>query len=210
MKKLVLAGVSILAVGLLILGSQTNVVGYQTVQASQQNLIKERTNQKELLFQTILDLANNKDIQRIILKSQISREEFFNPNVRFSILNTPVLTKNQLKHMYLVGLMLSKIISKSKMYSMVERYQFNSQETQKEISAVIEKDSTLSAEITQLSNSECDCENENTAVLYFPVLCTILVCIFALSLFLFNTFYLGAIILIIADILITIFQCIYP
>ena len=32
---------------------------------------------------------------------------------------------------------------------------------QKEISAVIEKNPTLNGEITQLQNSECDCENEN-------------------------------------------------
>jgi len=34
MKRLILAGISIFAVGLLILESQTNVVGYQTVQTS--------------------------------------------------------------------------------------------------------------------------------------------------------------------------------
>jgi len=64
-----LIGVSILAVVILLLGSLVNVVGYQTVQTSQNNLIKEKNNQKELLFQTILDLANNKEIQQIIHKS---------------------------------------------------------------------------------------------------------------------------------------------
>jgi len=59
-----LIGVSILAVVILLLGSLVNVVGYQTVQTSQNNLIKEKNNQKELLFQTILDLANNKEIQQ--------------------------------------------------------------------------------------------------------------------------------------------------
>jgi len=100
-----LIGVSICAVVLLVLGSLSNVVGYQTVQSSNQSVIKERINQRELLFQTIVDIANNKEIQRIILKSQMSRGIF--PTSEF-----PVVTKNQLKMMYFLGLILSKVISK--------------------------------------------------------------------------------------------------
>jgi len=143
--------VSICAVVLLVLGSLSNVVGYQTVQSSNQSVIKERINQRELLFQTIVDIANNKEIQRLILKSQISRDGFFNPDVRFSTLNTPMLTKNQLKQMYVIGLVLSKISSKSRMHSMLGQYQLGNQEMQKEISAVIKKDAKLSGEISQLS-----------------------------------------------------------
>ena len=51
---------------------------------------------------------------------------------------------------------------------MIGKYQFINHEMQKEISAVIEKDTTLNAEITQLQNSECDCENENTTAVEFP------------------------------------------
>jgi hypothetical protein len=165
MNKYPLIGVSICAVVLLVLGSLSNVVGYQTVQSSNQQIINEEVNQKELLFQTIVDMANNKEIQRIILKSQIGRGIF--PTSEF-----PVVTKNQLKMMYFIGLMLSKVVSKSRMQSIVEKYQFSNQLMQKEISVVIEKDVSLNAEITQLSNSECDCENENTTGLWkFPVIC---------------------------------------
>ena len=159
MDKKPLIGISICAVVLLVLGSLSNVVGYQSVQSSNQNVIKERINQKELLFQTIVDIANNKEIQRIILKSQMSRGIF--PTSEF-----PVVTKNQLKMMYFLGLILSKVISKSRIQSMIGKYQFNNQEIQKEINAVIEKDTTLNSEITQLKNSECDCENENTTRLW--------------------------------------------
>jgi len=205
MDKKPLIGVSIIAVVLLILGSLSNVVGYQQVQSSNQKIINEEINQKELLFQTIVDIANNKDIQRIILKSQISRDGFFNRDVRFSVLNAPVLTKNQLKHMYLIGLMLSKIISKSRMHSMVEQYQLNNQVVQKEITAVIEKDATLNREFTQLSNSKCDCENENTTPLWnFPVLCLLLIPFLIIALWLAfhggDTF-LGEIIVAIASVL---------
>ena len=178
MKKCLAVGISIIAVVLLVLGSLSNVVGYQTVQSSNQSVIKERISQRELLFQTIVDIANNKEIQRIILKSQISRGIF--PTSEF-----PVVTKNQLKQMYFIGLLLSKFISKSMIHSMVQQYQFNNQEIQKEITAVIEKDAILNAEITQLSNSECDCENENTAVWHFPVLCFLLYPLVLISIFLF-------------------------
>jgi len=174
MNKKPLIGVSIVAVVLLVLASFTNVVGYQQVQSTKQIAINSEAYQKELLFQTIVDIANNKEIQQIILKSQISKGGFFNPDVKFPIFNTPLITKSHLKQMYLIGLMLSKTISKSKMHSLIERYQVNNQVVQKEITAVIEKDATLNGEITQLSNSKCDC-GDNTGVTSwsFPVICLI-------------------------------------
>jgi len=153
MDKKPLIVVSICAVVLLVMGSLSNVVGYQTVQTTQQNIIKERINQRELLFQTIVDIANNKEIQRIILKSQMSRGIFPTTEI-------PVLTKNQIRQMYFIGLMLSKVVSKSRMQAIVEKYQFSNPEMQNEISAVIEKDTIINTEITQLKDSDCDCDNE--------------------------------------------------
>jgi len=167
MDKKPLIGVSICAVVLLVLGSLTNVVGYQTVQSSNQSIIKERINQRELLFQTIVDIANNKEIQRIILKFQMSRGIFPTSEI-------PVLTKNQLKMMYFIGLILSKVISKTRIQSMVQKYQLQNPITQEGIQGIIDKDVTLKDEITQLKNSECDCEKENTIEWHFPVICIIL------------------------------------
>jgi hypothetical protein len=77
--------------------------------------------------------------------------------------------------MYFLGLILSKVISKSRMQSMVQQYQLQNPITQKEMNGVIEKDVTLKNEITQLQNSECDCENDETTGLWkFPVICTAL------------------------------------
>jgi hypothetical protein len=152
---------------LLALGSLSNVVGYQTVQSSNQQTIKAAVNQRELLFQTICDLANNKEIQRIIIKSQMSRGI---PLVS----DIPVLTKNQLKQMYFYGLILSKVISRTRMQSIVGNYQFNNQEMQKKISAVIEKDATFKGEITWLSHPECDCQTKNLKIWRFPVICLVL------------------------------------
>jgi hypothetical protein len=180
--------VSILALVLLVLGSLSNVVGYQTVQSSNQSVIKERINQRELLFQTIVDITNNKEIQRIILKSQMSRGIFPTSEI-------PVITKNQIRQMYFLGLILSKIVSKSRIQSMIGKYQFSNKDIQKEISSVIEKDTTINSEITQLKDSECDCEYEKEINWTFPVLCTILFFIFLPLLLLSFSFVIGGVII---------------
>jgi len=167
MDKKPLIGVSILAVVLLVLGSLSNVVGYNTVQSSNQQTIKDRINQKELIFQTIVDIANNKEIQRIILKTQMSRGVFPPSEI-------PVVTKNQIRQMYFIGLILSKVVSKSRIQSLVQQYQLQNPNIQEEIQGVIEKNAILKAELIQFKNSDCDCEEENTIEWHFPVICIIL------------------------------------
>jgi len=181
MNKYPLIGGSILAVVLLVLASLTNVIGYQTVQSSNQKIITT-DNPKELLFQTIVDMVNNKEIQKVILNSELTRKRFFNPGVSFSVFNPPVLTEKFLKRMYTMGVILFGTPSKSKIQSMLKQYQVNNQGIQKEIFAVIEKDVTLNAEINQLQNSDCDCENEKIPNSWkFPILCCILLIITVFS-----------------------------
>jgi hypothetical protein len=164
MDKKPLIVVSLCAVVLLVMTSLSNVVGYQTVQTSQQNLIKERINQRELAFQTIVDIANNKEIQRIIFKSQMSSGIFPTSEI-------PVVTKQQLRQMYFIGLILSKVISTSRMQSMIQKDQLINPEIQKELSAVIEKDTTLNAELIQLKDFDCNCEKENAEFRYPVIIC---------------------------------------
>lgn len=159
--------VSICAVIFLFLGSLSNVVGFYTVQSSNQQTIKEEFNQRDLLFQTIVDIVNNKEIQRIILKSQMNRGIF-------PVSESPVLTMNQIRQMYFIGMIQSKFISKSRIQSMVQKYQLFNPDLQQKISAVIEKDATINSEISQLQNSECACENENIMNWSFPIICEIL------------------------------------
>jgi hypothetical protein len=174
MKKYPLIGSSICAVVLLVLASLTNVVGYQTVQTSNQKIITTEINEKDLLFQTILDMANNKEIQKVILGSEIIGKRFFDPCMRFSFFTIQVLTEKFLKCMYTMGVMLSKTINKSKMHSLLGRHPVSNQWVQKQISSVIEKDFKLKGEMKQLSSLSCDCENKNTTKWGFPVLCEIL------------------------------------
>jgi hypothetical protein len=173
MKKWFVIGISIVAAILLTLTSLTNVIGYQTVQTSHQQTKKEAVNQRELLFQTIIDITNNKEIQRIILKSQMSRGIFPTSEI-------PVLTKNQLKRIYFIGLILSKFISKTRIQSMVHTDQLITTEIQQEINAVIEKNSLLNDEITQLLNSDCGCEKSKWG---FPIICTTLLVMMGLVFF---------------------------
>jgi hypothetical protein len=160
-------GISTVSVVLLILTSISNVVGYQTVQSSNQSVIKDRINQRELLFQTICDIVNNKEIQRITLKSQMSRGIF--PPSEF-----PVVTKTHIRQIYLLGLLLSRFTRTSRIQSMIGKYQFDNQEVRKEISAVIENDAILKAELTQLKDSDCNCDNKDSTQWCFPILCVFL------------------------------------
>jgi hypothetical protein len=176
MQKSPLIGVCIIAVVLLIVASLSNVVGYQAVQTSNQYTIKEEINQKECLFQTIIDMANNKEIQRIVSTSEMRSDVFFDAGMMSSIGMPHVLTKKNLNRIYLIGVVLSKILSISKMQKLLKQYQENTQGLQNEITKVIEKDPLLKAEMMQLSNQKCDCENGIITPLWtFPVICTILI-----------------------------------
>jgi hypothetical protein len=174
MNKYPLIGGSICAVVLLVLASLTNVVGYQTAKVSNQNTLSKEIDQKELLFQTIKDMANNKEIQRVILGSEITGKRSFDSDMGFLAFTHPLLTKGFLDYAYQMGLILSKTISKSKIQSMLKQYQVSNSGIQKEITTFIEKDAVLKNEMTQLSSLSCNCENENTTVWSFPVICTLL------------------------------------
>jgi len=172
MKQYHVIGVSVLAVFIIFIASFSNVVGYQTVQLSNQKQIQDKNYQKELLFQTILDIINIKEIQKIIINSQIYKRSFFNPSLRFSASNNPIFTKTHLKNLFYIGLMFSKTFNKLKIHSILEQYQFYNQEIHKKITAVIEKDNIINGKIRQLSDLGCDCENTNSW--NFPILCTFL------------------------------------
>jgi hypothetical protein len=186
MKKYPLISISIAVVFLIIVASFTNVVGIQSIESSNNKITAEEVDQKDLLFQTIIDLVNNKEIQQIIQKYQTSRKGFFNPIKKLYGLNYPTITKNQLKKMHSIGLFLSRFISKSKIQSMVQEHQLISPEIQKELSAVIEKDAVLCREVTQILNMGCDCDNEQVSFWGFPILCSILNVLMIIPLILFG------------------------
>jgi hypothetical protein len=174
MKKYPLIGISIVAAVLLFLVSFNNIVGFQTVQASKQKIINNEVNPKDLLFKTIIDMANNKEIQKVILGSEIIGKRIIRPEMKFSVFISPVLTEKFLKWAYKMGVILTKTFSQTKMHSMMQQYQVSNQKVQKEMTAVVENDAALNGEMTKLSSLSCDCENENTTIWHFPIICLIL------------------------------------
>jgi hypothetical protein len=174
MNKYPLIGGSICAVVLLVLASLMNVVGYQTVQASNQKIMTTELSEKDLLFQTIVDMANNKEIQRVILGSELTSKRFFDSSLRLSVYTPQVLTKRFLNFAYNLGLIFSKTISESKIKSMLKQYQVNNPGLQKEITTIIDKDTILKSEMTQLLSLKCDCNEENNDLGPHPILCALL------------------------------------
>jgi hypothetical protein len=170
-------GVSILAVVLLVLGSQANVVGYQTVQSS----VKERLNEKDLLFQTICDLANNKEIQKAILESQ---GKFQNPFPASQLTSFPTITKRQLNSLYILGVVLFKMMGKARMESLIKAHPINVQTNEKIIS-IIGNNTVLKEEMAQLSVLNCP-SCESTWLRPFPVICFILYILIIINMLLSN------------------------
>ena len=177
-KKSFVIEISTVSVILLLLTSLSNVVGYQTVQLVQRQTIQEAVNQKELLFQTIVDMANNKEIQKIILINQVRQGEL-------PLVDVSVVTKNHLRQLYFIGWILSKFIRISTLQSIAGKYQFSTQKMQKEIMTVIDNDVALKQELTQLKNTECHCEDKGIFLWPFPVICTLLfLCVIGLNMML--------------------------
>ena len=167
--KKTLIGVSIIVVVFLILGSIIQVVGYQTVQATQKNLIQKRGDQKQLLFQTLLDISHNKKIQKILHQSPMIKT----PLYPHRYVQKP-LTKLQLRRMCVLGQFFLQTIGTQKIQSIIQKHQFITPDMHQKINAVIANDPHLNEEITQLLSSDCGCDTSKTTEWGFPVICTAL------------------------------------
>ena len=181
--------VSIVVACLIVIATCTNIVGIQTVTSSNQKIIKNNIRQKELSFQTILDIANKRETQNIIQNSETNgalesssrapgaKPFLINLKMHFSGLSSSsqILIKKYLNHVFKIGLILSKTLSTSKIHLTHEHYQESNQGLQKEKTAVIKKNDELNKLIEQLSDLPCDCENDITNS-WYPG--NILLCLF--------------------------------
>jgi hypothetical protein len=92
------------------------------------------------------------------------------------------ITKEQLRQMYVIGLLLSKIFSKSTIQSTIQAHQLITFEIQQKIEDVIENDSIVKEDITQLLNSDCDCENKDATRLWaFPIICPLMIPLYSIG-----------------------------
>lgn len=77
MKKLVLSGVSLLAIVLIVLCSQSSVVGYRIMKESQQNLIQETLNQMKTSLLSIKNQQGMSPASSKDLDQDVSRYKLF-------------------------------------------------------------------------------------------------------------------------------------
>jgi hypothetical protein len=175
MQKNLVIGISVVAACVVVCASYSSVVSVQLVKASNDRVINDTFDQKELLFQTIVDMLHNKDVQRVILGSELTRKQFIDPDMNFFIFNHPVLTEKFLKRAYTLESVLLRTLSPLRINTTLEKYHANDQTVQKKFATVVEKDTALKAEVAQLSSLSCNCENGNTIFWKFPVICVIIV-----------------------------------
>jgi hypothetical protein len=195
-------GVTFTVICVIVLASFTNIVFVHTVTSSKLTSIKNDIVQKDLLFQTILDIANNKEILKIIQNSESrgSLKKILQPTttkllfikMRFNTFLPPpsFLTKKYLEYAYIMGVKLSKTLRVSTIYSILERFQVDFREIYKEITSAIGKNNELYKKVEQLSDAQCNCEKNVTLAWHFPVICAILsvIWIFLFIIWIFNPY----------------------
>jgi len=181
MQRSPLIAASIAVACVIVLASLTNVVGVQTVETTNHAAVKDEVDTKELLFQTIIDIANDKEIQNIIQKYDertsvrgLLQGNLLGMNLRMHGRElsspSPVLTKAFLEFAYIMGARLVRLHDASWMRLTMERYRTSNQRLQQEITAGIENNSVLANELSELLEVPCDCEKGN-ALVWHPILC---------------------------------------
>jgi hypothetical protein len=204
MNKYSIIGGSLCVIVLLILGSMNNLIGYQTVQAINQKTINYEVNKKELLFQTIFDMANNKEIQKVILGSVLIDKISFEPKkMRFLMFTSSIVIKRQLNIMLILGAFLLKMMGTPKLPSFVRQIQPLVQKIQQRIIYIIGTDVKLNDEIIHLSDLNCHCDGENVG-LGLRIICGFLFLIMFAGAIFPN---LAMIIIVVVLILASILQC---
>ena len=156
MNRCILLGGSIGATALIVLASMTTIVGYQTVQASNKKIITAEINQKELLFQTIAAMMNNKEIQRIILPPERTGTTLVDPGTDFSVLTSRVNIEQVLKRVYSIGVVLTRTMSATKRQSLARHGLEENQGLITKIRTVVAKDETLTRALQTVSTCDCD------------------------------------------------------
>lgn len=174
MKKFAIIHISIFIIIIIVLCSLRNVVGYQEDNLSGQKILKEEVNQKELLFQIILDIAHNKDVQRLLYTPEINRERFFDLHRGFLVYKPYVLTRNELNSLYRIGSIFLNKFNAAKIHLIYEHYNDGNEKLQEEINVIIDNDPILKKEMALISSSKCNCENDNTTQWNFPIFCFLL------------------------------------
>jgi hypothetical protein len=130
-------------------------------------------NKKELLFQVIIDIANNKDLNQLIyVQSTFQQTIAPIPAKKF--------TRNFLENVYILGKVLSRMINPYTIQRLYNKQTLISEQVlRNNIFKIINKDSNLKKNIEILLERQCDC---GIALWNFPIICGILAPIFFIML----------------------------
>jgi len=157
--------VKTLALGIVVL-----FIGFAIQPGKSTNTIQDEktgVDAKDYLFQTILDIVNDREVQSVVSK--------YHSGMFHRDMQTRVLTMKQLNSMYLVGSIFSKRVDKLKVQSLFQNYKLNNQELLNEIGSIIENNVTLNMKMEQLEMLNCGCvANEPINGIFPPVICAIL------------------------------------
>ena len=200
-----------------------NIVQTEIQSPSKDTLIEDEINPKELLFQIIMDMAENKDIQKIVENSEFEIElnkekstllfiKLFlkNPKVIFSMFfSRPVLSKDYLNYVYNLGLKISETLDESDIELAVDSIHVKNPRIQEEIFNIIEGNNELNKKMEKISHLTCGCNNDNAEFTNwdFPIICDIVSAIVVFGFLIFFVFDGPGIIYITGLILNKIFNC---
>jgi hypothetical protein len=190
--------VSILAVVLLVLGSLSNVVGYQTVQSSNQKMINSEIDQKEVLIQTIVDIVGTPELQTFFI--QLTKE--WKNNQRYSVIdNEPnTLVQNVLKikeriHFSLLsdkpfslyrsliydydqGCKIINLLGEKEVITMMKTITFMNPKIINELKNILMKNDNLKEKITRLSVINKEVKADTQSGEQMPIICFTLLILF--------------------------------
>lgn len=169
-----------------------------------ETLITDKIEPKEVIFQTIIDIGKNKDIQNLIENSKFeigSNKEksallftklfMKNPKLLFFMLTKrPVLSKSYLNYVYNLGLEIKSILGISELKSIASCIKINKPEIQEEFLKIVEENNELRSKMDEIAFLNCDCYNwgdMKSNDWNFPVICLILGIMIFIGFFIFAT-----------------------
>lgn len=170
-------GISVVAIVLFVLGSLSNVVGYQTVQSSIQRVENTDADSRERIFHTIRVLANNQEIQNALFEFNMIQPG--NLIKDFPSIHHPTITNHDLDVAYKVGSFLIKIMGETRVMFVLNRLLMRNG-GENVLSEVIQHNASLQAEVSALADLKSPCDCGETSRLFPPIVLCVVLIIFAI------------------------------
>ena len=172
MKKNSVIGVSFAVVGLFVLASFTSVVGVQIVESSNQEVKNDEIDQKELLLEAIVEIANNPEVKELLeqvdyelfdsdynYRSALFKLLIFKPRVLlFMFFTRPKMNTNYLNKAYNNGVEIANVLGEEEALEMIESIEITNPQIFNDMTEIISNNPELNNRIEQLMALQCDCD----------------------------------------------------